>query len=347
MSKSNTMPRTAIRNRRVTKAEASSELQQLLEEIQSMEREAQALQGEPSETGDSMSGSVMREETDPVDDASAGDWKPGDAEENTDTVERGRRVRRVRRDTEPDPNDKNEDEEVGKDDDENFTDQHLEPDDDDLLAGRITEPGQKEAMMARRSMLRRELAKVERAIITGDPDASTASGKAEDRVDDIPEWDEENVDEIAKAIVRLATGTSRRAGAVRRSASAGSYRGSQEYASDDQLALNFVTKQLLDLKAELSGLKLPLSHILEGLGVSKAFEEAQPPVRKSQGPALTADQPAVAKELLNAILRAAGGDSDSVIGTNLSQAEGVRKNLGQLVGLMEKEAGQKWSPVGQ
>lgn len=311
MPKSNTIRRSGTPSRRVTKDEASSELTQLLEQIDAMGREARALAGQPSELSNSAQGSVMRGEPDDYQD-------PRDEElERADQTEEGT---------------------------------PLEPDEDDMLAGQIAppgradgedeepvEPGDPQNPMKALRALKSQISRIERALIEGDPDSSTASGTAEERTEDIPEYDEENIDEIAKAIVSLAA----RKRQVRRSAST-PYRGEQ-MADERDMALIAVSRSLRDVHKAIAAIKNPLNDILEGLGVTKALEEAQP-VRRKTSPSLTRDQGLVAKELLNSLLAAAGGQVVEKENTDpQSQSETVRKNLGQFMGLFSQQAGDLWN----
>jgi hypothetical protein len=171
-------------------------------------------------------------------------------------------------------------------------------------------------------------------LTTGQPDASTANSTAEEKIKDIPEWDEENLEDVVKAIVRMAAGN-----------------GVKKTVQTNPLVagLTAMANALAAVAKSQQEQGRVLNDLLEGMGVAQAFE--QETVRKSAAIQTSpADQSNVVKELTNAILKAAGqgangqgfnGEGDT---RGMSQSEIVHKSMGDLVLGLGRIAGSKWNP---
>jgi len=157
---------------------------------------------------------------------------------------------------------------------------------------------------------------VMKAIIEGDPDASTASDSAEERVEDIPEWDEENVDDVAKAIMRMLTKS-------RKMPVAKSARPAKAESRD--LVLLAVTKTLGQVTERLSQQDRVIKDMLEGMGVASVLEEHQ--VQKSV-PVQSTDNSVVMKEFLNSLFEAAGQNGVRK-DIPVAPVDAARKNLSE------------------
>jgi len=174
-----------------------------------------------------------------------------------------------------------------------------------------------------------------KAIIVGDPDASTGSSDAEERVEDIPEWDEENVDEVAKAILRMALGKN-----IRKSAQ----------PQNPLVALmTQVTKAIQSIADKQNAHERVLTDVLEGLGVAKQLEEAQPRAARNRPvQSMPADNANVMKEFVNALLSVMkGGDKRNAFGmaeTDVSQSDRVHKSMSELALGLSQAAGDLWDP---
>ena len=319
--KSSTIVRKAIRNK-VTKAEASAEMQTVLSEIESLLQEVRGL-GAGEETSPSGQEATM-ELTEPVDDDAAGDWEPGDADDNNDEVETTRNVgkRRVRREEE-------------EEEDENFHNMEGPPPNENVGKRRIRreeEDDEPDGDESPKAVVKR---KVKRAIITGDPDASTASSEAEDRIDDIPEYDEENVDEIAKtigkSIIRMAQNRVRRT--AQKSMGTGRRAEMADYNDEMQLQSAYA---VAEVAKQVRGLTRVVTDILDGLGVAKQLDA---PARSRREPVQTSDQGLVVKELVSA-LKSAGLSMEE--GKTRSNGDEVHKDMGSIVSGLAQMAGDAW-----
>jgi len=177
--------------------------------------------------------------------------------------------------------------------------------------------------------------RTEKAIIVGDPDASTASSPADERLEDLPEWDEENLDQVVKGILRMALG-----------------KGVAKSRPQNPLvtALAGITKAMETIARTQAEHATVLNDVLEGLGVAKQLEEAQPPARRQAIQTMPQDNAFVVKEFVNALLSVTKGagskDSSSVgaDGAGLSPAEMVRKSAAELVVGLKQVAGDLWEP---
>lgn len=157
-----------------------------------------------------------------------------------------------------------------------------------------------------------------KALITGNPDASTGNSSAEDRQKDEPEWDEENVDEITKGFMRML------------GKSAGVRRSAQAPATAQDIMLLNMAKTMQEVTKQVKTLSQINEDILEGLGVAKGLEQApsQTPQRK---PVQSNDMAMVAKEFMQAVVAAAGGQgSNANFDPSASPAENVRKSVAQI-----------------
>jgi hypothetical protein len=183
-------------------------------------------------------------------------------------------------------------------------------------------------------------AKAKKEIITGSPDASTGSGKTEERVEDIPEWDEENIDQIAKAILRMAKG------GVRKNAVSSPAAGSAEIAS----ALAGVAKALTVVVKQQAMQGKVIDDLLGALGVTKGLDEQDARTSPGSKPVQNTDQALVMKEFVNTLLTVAKGAApggQNVGADDSSPAEQVRKGMAELTVLMAKSAGGLWAPEGE
>jgi len=159
-----------------------------------------------------------------------------------------------------------------------------------------------------------DMDEVMKAIIEGDPDASTASSTAEERQEDLPKWDEENVDEVAKALMRMLTKSKE---PVRKSISA--------KADSRDLMMLSVAKAVNKIAERVGQQDLVLKDMLEGLGVAKTLEQPQ---AAADRPIRSSDNSMVAKELINALFQAAGqnGIKKEVLA---APVEVARKNMSE------------------
>ena len=178
--------------------------------------------------------------------------------------------------------------------------------------------------------------KLKKAIIVGDPDASTASGEADERIEDLPEWDEENLDQVVKAILRMATG-----------------KGVMKSARPQNplvVALAQVTKAMSVIAEQQSIHGKVLEDLLDGLGVTKGLDEAKTRATRSRPVGtMPQDNANVAKEFINAlasVMKSGGGNGSVVTGEDagLTPTEIVRKNMGSLALAMSQVAGDQWNP---
>ncbi len=183
----------------------------------------------------------------------------------------------------------------------------------------------------------------EKALITGSPDASTGISSAEERQGDLPEWDDQNLDEITKGLLALFSRAAVPAG-VQRQAPAASFQrslvpvGPEPASSTDHLLLQ-VTKALSSFAERMKSQDIVLKDILEGLGVAKELEGYAPPAAP-QKPVGSLDSSAVAKEFLNAIVAAAGGSAQVAVGEK--PVEQVHKNLCDFVTTLRQAAVNEW-----
>ena len=178
--------------------------------------------------------------------------------------------------------------------------------------------------------------KARKAIIQGDPDASVANDPAEERVDDVPEWDEDNLDTITKAVLRMVGGAR-----IKKS----------QKQNPIVVALAQVSKALNQVAREQSEVRGVVNDILEGLGVAKSLDEqaaAQPRKVQKSGPIQTMpqDRENVLNEFLAGIQKAMKGGGANEVGNvgdaTLSPKEAVQKNLSSIALALRQEAGDLW-----
>ena len=118
--------------------------------------------------------------------------------------------------------------------------------------------------------------KAKKAIIVGDPDASTGSGSAEERIEDLPEWDEENIGDIAKGIIRMLT-----KGRQPINKALGVRQPSNTATTATLVAL---TQALTGIAKRQTHQEQVLEDLLDGMGVTKQLEaEEEAQVQKSAG----------------------------------------------------------------
>jgi len=185
-------------------------------------------------------------------------------------------------------------------------------------------------------------ARTVKAIIVGDPDASTGSGKADERIEDLPEYEDSNlggpgvgdegIDTIVKSILRMAFGKN-----IKKS----------QQINPLTSALVSVTKALRQIADQQNMQQKVLTDMLDGLGVTKALERQTRAPRRAVG-TMPADTDHVVKELaraLSMVSKGQGGSSTSVGEEGaLSPSERVRKNLRGLTRGMAEIAGDLWNP---
>lgn len=174
--------------------------------------------------------------------------------------------------------------------------------------------------------------KARKAIIVGEPDASTGSSDAEERLEDLPEWDEENIDEVAKAIIRMALGHG-----VKKS----------RPSNPLVLALAQVGRAIKEMADTQRLQGNVINDMLEGLGVAKGLEQAQPRTPRNRPvQTMPQDNANVIKEFINALtsVQKGGGGNGSVGTEPASQAERVRKGMGELALALGQLAGPLWNP---
>jgi hypothetical protein len=154
------------------------------------------------------------------------------------------------------------------------------------------------------------------------PDASTARDKAEDKVDDIPDQDEENIGEVAKALATIAR--SLQAKNVAKSAT--------PTGSELVGVINELTKVVKSMMETQKNQGAVLEDVLEGLGVAKSIEAKQEALRVEKSnerrPVATTDTNQVLLEVTKALQAIAGnkGDQTYTVGNNSSD---VRKSLAE------------------
>ena len=101
------------------------------------------------------------------------------------------------------------------------------------------------------------------------PDASTADDKAETKVEDRPDQDEENIGEVAKALATIAQSLQRKNVAKSQTSSGAELVG----------VINELTKVVKSLAASQANQGAVLEDVLEGLGVAKSIETKQVALR--------------------------------------------------------------------
>ena len=178
--------------------------------------------------------------------------------------------------------------------------------------------------------------KVRNAIIVADPDASTGSSTADERIEDLPEWDEENVDDVAKAILRMAMG----AGVIKKSA---------RPQNPLVVAMAKIAKAMESIAEKQSIHDRVLTDIVDSLGVTKGLEEAENQVsRRRPVGTMPQDQTNVVKELATALASVMKGENRQQgpvgTGSDLSQSEKVHKSMSELALAMSQIAGDAWNP---
>jgi len=177
--------------------------------------------------------------------------------------------------------------------------------------------------------------KAAKAIIQGEPDASTGSSDADERVEDLPEWDEDNVDVIAKAIAKLAGLNIRKSARPQNPLVA---------------TLANISQAMKAISERQSMQDRVLNDMLEGLGVAKQLETAQPRARSAAIQTMPQNNDYVMKEFVNAlasVMKGEGEGKGSVVAdstSDLSQSEVVHKGMGELALGLSKVAGQLWNP---
>jgi hypothetical protein len=187
--------------------------------------------------------------------------------------------------------------------------------------------------------------KAKKAIIVGDPDASTGSGDAEERIEDIPEYDEDNVDDVAKAIIRMLTKGQRQV-ATKSS-------GAQPQAQLTR-ALAALTQALTTVTKVQAQQGQVLEDVLEGLGVTKGLEAETQRLASEKRPVGTTDNALVMKEFVNALAQAMGGNKVAKAAGSMAEipgadpadspAELVRKAMPSIALSLAQNAGGLWNP---
>ena len=153
------------------------------------------------------------------------------------------------------------------------------------------------------------------------PDASTANDKAEEKVEDRPDQDEENIGEVAKALATIAQSLQRK-NVAKSQASSG---------SELVVVINELTKVVKSLAASQTNQGAVLEDILEGLGVAKSIETKQDALRVEKSdprrPVGTTDTNEVLLQVTKALQAIAANQDKSgtyMVGDNSSD---VRKSL--------------------
>lgn len=153
------------------------------------------------------------------------------------------------------------------------------------------------------------------------PDASTARDKAEDKVEDIPDQDEENIGEVAKALAVIAQSLQKRNVAKSQA---------PMNASELVTVINDLTKVVKSMVAKQEAHEAVLEDVLEGLGVAKAIEEKQierTVTKDTRKPVATTDTNDVLIQVTKALQSIANkGEQTYTVGNNSSD---VRKSLAE------------------
>jgi hypothetical protein len=157
----------------------------------------------------------------------------------------------------------------------------------------------------------------------GTPDASTARDKAEEKVDDRPDQDEENIGEVAKALATIA-----------RSLQIKNVAKSAAPAAGTELVgvINELTKVVKSMMQTQANQGAVLEDVLEGLGVAKSIEDKQASLKVEKSndrkPVATTDTNQVLLEVTKALqsLAANQGTGTYRVGENSSD---VRKALAE------------------
>ena len=159
----------------------------------------------------------------------------------------------------------------------------------------------------------------------GTPDASTANDKAETKVDDIPDQDEENIGEVAKALTTIAQSLQKKN--VQKS--------QQSTINSTELVgvINELTKVVKSMMQTQANQGSVLEDVLEGRGVAKSIEAKQSSLKiakdNNRRPVATTDTNDVLIQVTKALqsLAANQGSSGTYrVGENSSD---VRKALAE------------------
>jgi hypothetical protein len=160
---------------------------------------------------------------------------------------------------------------------------------------------------------------VDKAIENASPDESTANDDAEDRLEDVPEVDEGNVNEVAKAIARAMLGQKK----VKKSA------GGSVNAQIVQ-ALGEVSRVMKSMQNRVQSQEQVLSEILEGLGVTQVSKPTS--VRKSQNRPVQSMDGEFVNEVAKALIEAAGKKSEPTgYSVNTAPSSEVHKSVGSVL----------------
>lgn len=149
-------------------------------------------------------------------------------------------------------------------------------------------------------------------------DGSTASDTADERIEDIPEQTEENVDEVAKSIVKLL-----QKAPVNKSVSNKS-KIRQGNNTPVLVAMNALTKVVKSLAENQNEQDQALSSILEGLGVAEAVKPQK--VEKAL-PVVNADLANVLMEVNKSLKQLNTGQSMTTQPEQVQDRAAVRKAL--------------------
>ena len=132
-----------------------------------------------------------------------------------------------------------------------------------------------------------------------------AQAKAEARVEDVPEVDEENIDEVAKALASLL----RRKGVIKT-------------ANDPMMAVVSAVKAIAD---EVSVMKASQVELLKGMGIADQIMTIEKAQEAGTKPVASTDRDAVILEVAKALQTLAGTKGEAT--DDRSMAE-VRKDMG-------------------
>jgi hypothetical protein len=153
------------------------------------------------------------------------------------------------------------------------------------------------------------------------PDASTANDKAETKVEDRPDQDEENIGEVAKALATIAQSLQRKNVAKSQTSNGAELVG----------VINELTKVVKSLAASQANQGAALEDILEGLGVAKSIETKQQALRVEKSdphrPVGTTDTNEVLLQVTKALQTIAANQAAPNTYTVGDNSSDVRKSL--------------------
>lgn len=157
-----------------------------------------------------------------------------------------------------------------------------------------------------------------RAIRKAD-EGTTASDDADARLgDDIPEVDQDNIDEVAKMLTKLA----------KKSKSAPVKKASKNNELEDvKMAILDLTKVVKSIADDNNEVQKAVASILDGIGVADAItsvQKSEVPVQRRSVNKPVADRPSVRKAIMDEIRNNSGN-------RELAQSNTVRKNLGSVM----------------